>query len=63
MKSSNPFDQEMDPDVVVPADVTTKPEPPVRVLESMEDFKAHLAHLPPQDLELLFQVISSENDL
>jgi hypothetical protein len=63
MKSSNPFDREIDPDVVVPADVTSKPEPPVRLLESMEDFKAHLALLPPQDIELLFKVIISEKDL
>ena len=57
MNPDSPFDQELDPDVVVPADAASKPEPPVRPVESVEDFKARLASLPPHDLEALIRML------
>lgn len=59
MNHDSPFEKELDPDVVVPADVASKAERPVPPVESMKDFKARLASLPYHDLEVLIRMLKS----
>jgi hypothetical protein len=59
MNSDSTFDQELDADVVVPADAVSKPEPPARPVETVDDFKARLASLPLHDLEALIRMLKT----
>jgi hypothetical protein len=59
MNPESPFDQEMEPETIVPADITETPEDSVKQLDSIDDFKANLAKLTPQDLQLILKSMTS----
>jgi hypothetical protein len=61
MSPENPFDQEMDPETVVSSDTAGQTgRESVKPLKSIEDFKANLARLSHQDLQMLLRTIILE---